>query len=199
VETSLPRHGWLQKNPEAPSALAGISFDGTFPTRREEYGFLHDELLKLPQGVALDAGCGYNPSIHVAAFVAAQLGWWVEAIDLDLRQFALPWHTRARRTCCSLAATPFPDRVFNVVYCISTLEHVNEVTRSGFVAEATRLLKPEGTLILTTDATEPAEVASWFKAYFEIGELEAEPEEQLEPKVSFLVAKLKDAAEWPVS
>jgi SAM-dependent methyltransferase len=187
----------LARNSEAPSTLAGISFDGSFPTRREEYGFLHDELLKLPAGVTLDAGTGYNPSIHVASLIAANLGFWVEAIDLDLRQFALPWHTRVRRTCCSLAATPFPDEVFDVIYCVSTLEHVNEVTRNGFVAESTRLLKPGGTLILTTDVTEPAEVAGWFSKYFEIGDLAPEPAEQLEPQVSFLVAKLKEPAEWP--
>lgn len=183
------RHGWLARNPSAPSVLAGVRFDGSFPTRREEYGFLHDHLASTPPGVCLDAGAGFNAEIHVAPYIAAELGWHVEAVDLDLRQFALQFHRRVRRTLASIAATPFPDGVFDLVYSISTIEHVDEATRNYFVIETYRLLKPGGYVLVTTDDTPPEVVAEWFGKGFDVGDLEPFEGEHLEPRVSYLIAR----------
>ena len=48
-----------------------------------------------------------------------------------------------------LAATQFPANRFDVIYCISVLEHVNHY--SQIVAEFHRLLRPGGMLIITLD------------------------------------------------
>lgn len=188
------RHGWLARNPAAPAVLANVVFDGSYPTRREEYGFLHDALKTLAerwdQLSALDAGCGYNPAIHVAPYIAGNLGLWVEAIDTDLAHLAMQFHPNIRRTFGSLAATPFQDGTFDVVYSISTLEHCPPLVQQRFIVEAFRLLKPGGYLLLTMDEIEPDVLAGMFAPLFDVGEERPfDPDDMLSPRVSYLIAR----------
>lgn len=47
---------------------------------------------------------------------------------------------------------PFSDKSFDIIYCISTLEHTSSY--EAIIKEFHRVLKPEGTLILTFDVSE---------------------------------------------
>ena len=53
-----------------------------------------------------------------------------------------------------LTQLPFPSESFDIVTCISVLEHMPPDTRAKGVAEMARVLKPEGRLILTYDRHE---------------------------------------------
>jgi 2-polyprenyl-3-methyl-5-hydroxy-6-metoxy-1,4-benzoquinol methylase len=50
--------------------------------------------------------------------------------------------------CCSANALPFVDGEFDKVLCEETLEHVDDEV--GTIREITRVLKPNGLLVLTT-------------------------------------------------
>ncbi|MEI6667371.1 MAG: class I SAM-dependent methyltransferase [Acidobacteriota bacterium] len=58
-------------------------------------------------------------------------------------------YTRGDLTCL-----PFPDASFDVVSCISVLEHMPPDTRTRGVREMARVLKPGGRLLLTYDLQE---------------------------------------------
>lgn len=181
-------HGWLAADDSAPSVLEHVVFDGTFPTRRQEYRYARDRLSEIEPGLLLDAGTGCNAIIHVFPYIAANMGWRVEALDIDIRQFALPFHDSIRRSQGSIGAMPFQDRTFDAITCISTLEHVSAEARLLFEDEAFRLLKPGGALIITADEFPPEQIASWFEERFDVGPRRPDPPEHLEPRVSFLSA-----------
>jgi ubiquinone/menaquinone biosynthesis C-methylase UbiE len=52
----------------------------------------------------------------------------------------------------NLEHLPFDDKSFDIVYCISTLEHTTNLEK--IISEFHRVLKPEGKLILTIDIAE---------------------------------------------
>ena len=53
-----------------------------------------------------------------------------------------------------LTRLPFPDASFDLVSCISVLEHMPPDTRTRGVQEMARVLKPGGQLLLTYDLQE---------------------------------------------
>jgi len=138
--------------------------------------------------VVLDAACGVS---HPFKFHLAELCREVHACDIDERILspdalleeirndftepvarAFPRHLlqRVRFERCSLSSLPYPDRSFDVVFCISVLEHLADrcnrkpwrfrvplgrarKERGIFFAlkEFRRVLKDDGLLVLTFD------------------------------------------------
>src|SRR5918992_3445275 len=98
-------------------------------------------------GRALDLGCGDG-----------RLGSQLAAAELtaaDVSSVALE-RARARLPDASLvelepdAPLPFPDSSFDLVLCAETIEHVRDL--QGLLSEVRRVLRPGGTLALTTPA-----------------------------------------------
>jgi len=96
---------------------------------------------------ALDLGCGdgrLTAELDAAELTAAD----VSAVALD--------RARARLAGARLvelepdAPLPFDDGLFDLVLCAETLEHVRDVQL--FLSEIRRVLRPGGTLALTTPA-----------------------------------------------
>jgi 2-polyprenyl-3-methyl-5-hydroxy-6-metoxy-1,4-benzoquinol methylase len=54
---------------------------------------------------------------------------------------------------------PWPDGVFDVVCCLETIEHLTAEQCGATLAEARRVLRPEGTLLVTTPNEEPLEAS----------------------------------------
>jgi SAM-dependent methyltransferase len=90
-----------------------------------------------PNAVVLDAGCGSRATL-VERFAPTAT---VYGVDLDCED-------RGNIRCADLAALPFPDAMFDIVYSRSVWEHLTEPGR--VMTEIRRVLKPGGVLILIT-------------------------------------------------
>lgn len=100
----------------------------------------------------LDAGCGVGGS---ALFIARTTGARVTGISISPAQIKLANHyARARRLnhltqflVHDYTRTPFPDNYFDVVYGIESICYASPL--SSFLAEAYRILKPGGRLVIS--------------------------------------------------
>jgi SAM-dependent methyltransferase len=99
---------------------------------------------------ALDLGCGDGrlaAELEASALTAAD----VSTVALDRARGRVP---RARVVELDPdAALPFADGEFDLVLCAETIEHVRDVQL--LLSEARRVLRPGGTLALTTPASRP--------------------------------------------
>jgi SAM-dependent methyltransferase len=94
----------------------------------------------------LDMGC-FNSEI---VYALSALGYRrVHGCDLNPLCHWLPYWDRIAYTCADLTKTPYPDGFFGAITCLSVVEH--GVPPEALAAEADRLLRPGGVLILTTD------------------------------------------------
>jgi len=99
-------------------------------------------------GKILDLGCGTG---YGAASLAAS-GAEVTAVDVSEEsiEYARRAHARAGVTFRQLegARLPFGDETFDLVVSFQVIEHVAD--DAGFVAEAARVLRRDGALLVTT-------------------------------------------------
>ena len=99
---------------------------------------------------ALDLGCGdgrLSAALDAAELTAAD----VSAVALGRAARRLP-HARLVELEPD-APLPFDDGSFDVALCAETIEHVRDVQMS--LSEVRRVLRPGGTLALTTPASPP--------------------------------------------
>jgi O-antigen biosynthesis protein len=100
-----------------------------------------------PAGEALDLGCGdgrLGAYLRTKRLTAAD----VSAVALERAGARLP----AARLVMLVPDAPLPlgDASFDLVLCAETIEHVRDIQR--LLSEARRVLRPHGTLALTTPA-----------------------------------------------
>lgn len=131
-----------------------LTGERTLPgVEHENYWFRRHEAAYLalasacPAGRVLDAGCGEG---YGAALLAQRAGADVVALDYDPPSLA---HVRARYpgtrpVRANLVALPFADASFDAVVSLQVVEHLWDQDR--FVAECVRVLRPGGTLVLST-------------------------------------------------
>jgi SAM-dependent methyltransferase len=167
-------YGWLSHNPELSNEIAGVKVDrAATKTRVEEYTFVKDLLEVTPYFTALDAATGYVDHWHMLPYILSALGIAVETIDIDPRTLDMPEDLAVHRQVADIENIPFPDNSFDVITCISTLEHCNHDTRLKFSSEAARTINSGGLLIVTVDNYDdvcPELLADLFKVDFDIGE-----------------------------
>ena len=93
----------------------------------------------------LDAGCGTG----LFSQVGAERGAQVTSVDVGeglLAQVAKK--CESRKVVGSVMDLPFEDAAFDYVVCTEVIEHTTDPSRA--VAELARVLRPGGTLVLTT-------------------------------------------------
>lgn len=188
----LPSHGWLAKDEEAPSVVEGVSFDGTLPTRREEYNFLAKAAKEYDGSgyYAYDAATGYVPNWHVAPYILANLGWLVDAVDNDPRTFDMPKHPSVYRHYADMNEWPLSkDYVYDLIICISVLEHCDPMVKIGFVEMVYNCLRPGGVLIITADEIDPSVWPKLLGPGLDCGDLQPFDKEHLSPRVGYVVAR----------
>jgi 2-polyprenyl-3-methyl-5-hydroxy-6-metoxy-1,4-benzoquinol methylase len=95
----------------------------------------------------LNVGCGTG-GFNAAAERAGASTWGIDASDDAIRICELRRALGAggRYARAAAEALPFPAGAFDVVYCLSTLEHVESVEAA--VAEMVRVLRPGGAVLL---------------------------------------------------
>ena len=143
---------WLNHDPDLPDIICGQYIDRwTTKTRVEEYWYVHDIVEKLEPGLALDAATGYVEDWHVLPYILGEMGWDVETMDIDARTLTMHPHPKVRRVLSDLISLPYADNHFDLVTCISTLEHLPSENRIKACDELDRVLKDGERLILTAD------------------------------------------------
>ncbi len=119
-----------------------------------------------PDDVVLDAGCGLG---HPFKFFLAGRCRETHACDVDPAILSLDIHTIARDfgveagpalvgdvhrinyACADITNLPYPDGIFDRVFCISVLEHMDEMAGEQALGEFARVLKPDGLIVITFD------------------------------------------------
>lgn len=91
------------------------------------------EIKKLSQPTILEVGSG-------GLGIAPYLGRPVTGLD---KSFAPPFHPLLKRRVGSGTKLPFPDKSFDVVIAVDTLEHVKPANRPKVIAEMRRVAKKE--------------------------------------------------------
>lgn len=103
---------------------------------------------QLPATAYLDAGCGDG---RYLAALAAELPERVAGVDISERilETARAQAPRAELRQANLERLPFADGEFDLVLSSQVIEHV--LDREGAAAELARVLRPGGTLVISTD------------------------------------------------
>jgi 2-polyprenyl-3-methyl-5-hydroxy-6-metoxy-1,4-benzoquinol methylase len=94
----------------------------------------------------LNVGCGTG-GFNRAAEEAGALVWGVD-LDVEAVGIARARASRERVVCAAAGALPFRGGGFDIVYCMSTLEHVADWRIA--LREMVRVLRPKGWLYLHT-------------------------------------------------
>ena len=120
--------------------------------RAIEYGFIMREL-DLQEGKVLDVGFCESP----LPFILAGLQCY-EVYGIDIRQFPIEY-PGLQTSVQDIRQTTFPDRFFDRIMAVSTIEHLGLAGRYGSyddinadskaVSEMTRILKDNGRILIT--------------------------------------------------
>ena len=125
-----------------------------WPIRMLEYGFAMASVGECGQGRALDVGSGVTPWAY---WLAAQ-GWETTAVDLILeevsamsRHGADTYGQSVRHLMADGRGLAFANSQFDMVTCMSVIEHVPQWDTALMLAELVRVCRPGGRLVMTTD------------------------------------------------
>jgi len=137
---------WRLRNSVESADYDHRAFDSPIPLQRYWQRARHRIVLDFVAAAnpanksVLDIGCGSSRMIQDLP----------DAIGMDLAlpklRFLRSRHTRLVQA--DAFALPFPDRAFDAVICSEVVEHVPD--HPGLLGEITRVLRPDGTLILGT-------------------------------------------------
>lgn len=136
-----------------------------------EYSFVIGKLNSIKKGRVLDIGC--SARLNFLPATLALLGW--EVYGTDIREFKLKF-PNFRFILEDIKSTSFCDNFFDAVYALSTLEHIGLSGRWGIttddlegdakaVTEVERILRPNGTFLVTVPYGQREIVGSLHKVY----------------------------------
>jgi ubiquinone/menaquinone biosynthesis C-methylase UbiE len=94
------------------------------------------------KGLFLDAGCA---NAEMSSFVGAERYY---GFDLNPYSVAYCQKKKLKVKKGSITNIPYPDNMFDCVYCNHVLEHVGTYEQHKAIQEFYRVLKPGGTLLI---------------------------------------------------
>ncbi len=136
-----------------------------------EYSFVIGKLNSIEKGRVLDIGC--SSRLNFLPATLASLGWEVYGMDIREFKFRFPnFHFILE----DIRSTSFNGSFFDAVYALSTLEHIGLSGRWGIttedpegdvkaVTEVERILRPNGTFLVTVPYGQRKIVGSLHKVY----------------------------------
>ena len=147
------------KNPLAPYARKWVADPLHQWSRQWEYPFVFDQVNRwttqqgIKQAKVLDAGSGVT---FFSYYLSKILGCQMQCVDQDESLHEI-YHSINRSQqgtdvtfqSGDISALPFDDNTFQVVYCISVLEHTENYP--AIIREFRRVLADDGMLIVTFD------------------------------------------------
>lgn len=156
MSLELLEHGWLMRNDELPWVINGVSVDPATRTRREEYTWALDMVRRYAKAgprLSLDAATGYVPTWHMWPYIlsAETEPTIIFTCDHDERTMSMPYCDNVVREMGDLMALPYTRGQFDIVTCISTLEHLTPHDAQQAAYELHRVLAPGAVLIVTAD------------------------------------------------
>ena len=177
------KHGWLLRDDKQSWRVGGVDIDPATKTRREEYNWVLDHIGRGCYQV-LDAAAGYVPTWHELPKMLAMQGYDVTAIDIDRRSLDMPPEQNVLRMLGDITNLPFANQSFDIVCCISVLEHL---APTQVVKAANELIRVAKKQVLIT-----ADNGGWLPELFGCEEhIRNVPEEPtLNPPVYFLEINL---------
>lgn len=162
--------GSRRRDPQGEHPSAGMYADGLYWSRQWEYPWaIESSGLVAPDGYAiegiedikvLDVGCGHAPFLVYLGQMGCQAygsdpggGKAEEGIDglwgRFNRRFGKPWIKELRQE--GMQEMSWKDNSFDIVYCISVIEHLPVWAVEAGVREMKRVLKPKGLLVISVD------------------------------------------------
>jgi ubiquinone/menaquinone biosynthesis C-methylase UbiE len=126
--------------------------------RREKVMSLFDQ----PGGGVLDVGCG--PGVMVESILKSGCKFW--GVDpstqmIEIARGRFPEGPQVNFQCAGALQLPFADNRFDAVLCMGVIDALQD--RPAAIREMLRVLKPNGTLIITfANLLNPY---AWWKAY----------------------------------
>ena len=124
------------------------------------YGFCQEFV---PGRAVLDVPCGMGWGTSLLRGAARLVGVDVseDAIDEARRRY----RRRAKFLVGSMGALPLADATFDVVLCLEGIEHVPVSVGASFVREAYRVLRPGGTMVVTSPVPDPCRQTNPYHVY----------------------------------
>lgn len=184
---SIAGYGYLPRYMGPHPSFYGRIIGRHHPTRWEEFAFIVDSLDSIPRPLTvLDAGCGFNPEVHVLPIILGVTCATVIGVDANPAVLDMPPHPNVTWTHGDLTALDLPDASVDYYCSISVFEHLSHESLHAGLAEARRVVKPGGFLLATVDWTPPAWLASTMRLYgFDAGQEVATTGEHLSPTVAW--------------
>jgi len=127
------------------------------PSKQWEYAWAMQQADPGVEDSLLDAGCGAS----IFPLYLASRGFHVTACDIDLRGDRS--YEGVRYVPASISELPFTDGAFDAIFCISVIEHLPHEDMCTAMHEFRRVLKPGGSVLLTTDFYEDANAEIWYE------------------------------------
>ncbi|MDA8165330.1 MAG: class I SAM-dependent methyltransferase [Desulfobacteraceae bacterium] len=156
----LERASWRQVLRQLDRMVARDECSYLHPSKRWEYPWALELAGLSPGSRVLDAGCGAS---IFPVFLAAS-GMTTIASDVQLPpRLDRQHHVFVEYIRGDLGALPLADSVFDAVFCISVIEHLEENGALMALQEVRRVLRPGGRLLLTTDYGEDAAAEIWYE------------------------------------
>jgi SAM-dependent methyltransferase len=156
----LARPSWRELLRRMDELVAGDDLSYLHPSKRWEYPWALERAALAPGSLVLDAGCGGS----IFPIYLAASGMATTAFDLQppprLDRFHNVFVEYIRG---DLTALPLADSIFDAVFCISVIEHLEDNRAGMALDELRRVLRPGGRLLLTTDYCEDAAAEIWYE------------------------------------